>query len=96
MKHDVDGVIRSYLNAIADGLVFDLGEEPADVFKGDEDFDEIINFALDREGDAILFFLGVKEFLDSKEDKDIIDELIQEEITHIAWLKEQRDKINAR
>lgn len=81
-----------YIEAIADRSVFLNDENSEEIFSNFHDADQVFEEALDREGKAILFFLGIKEMMLDEESKKAVEMLIQEEMTHIAWIKENRPK----
>ena len=97
MACDADGqnekILAPYFAAIADGVVFD---DPEHTFKGVESVEEILQIAVEREGDSILFYLGLKEYVDNEEDKIKISEVIKEEMRHVEWLHDYEQKMPAR
>ncbi len=48
--------------------------------------DEVFEAAISKEKDSIVFYVGLKDILSSKEDKKTIDLLIQEEQKHLVDL----------
>ncbi|MCK5311569.1 MAG: ferritin family protein [Desulfobacteraceae bacterium] len=69
-----------YLKALADARVFAKKEEP------DNDFKSILYSAVQAEKDSIVFYLGIKELVPEKAGKSKIDNIIQEEMSHIKLL----------
>lgn len=87
---DPDGQASLYLQAMANGHVFDLtNNDPAKHLKGDETFRQIIEIALQAEKDSIAFFVGLRELVPEALGKDDIYLLIKEEMQHITWLNEK-------
>ncbi len=88
---DPDDMSIRYLEAIADGKVFDLKVKPADMLKGDEPLESIINTAIGLEKDSIVFYLGIRKLVPKAMGIDKIDDIIREEMSHVAilsgWLK---------
>lgn len=84
--------VASYLNALADYTVFNALEDPEEIFINVQKPKEIFRQALSRESETILFFIGIKDMMISNEDKEVIDLLIKEEMTHIVWIKENFPK----
>lgn len=78
-----------YLKAIADGHVFDMRKDIHDVIKGTESVAEIIRIALKMERDSIIFYLGVKEVIDQEAGKNKVNDIIHEEMRHIAFLNRE-------
>ena len=85
---DPDDMEARYLEAIADGNVFDTKAEPADKLKGDESFESIIKTAIGLEKDSIVFYLGIRKLVPKAMGIDRIDDIIREEMSHIAILSE--------
>ncbi len=69
-----------YLKALADLRVFAKKEEPGD------DFKSILYSAIQAEKDSIVFYLGMKNLVSAKAGKTKLDEIIQEEMSHIQLL----------
>ena len=95
---DPDHEAAFYLRAMADGHVFDVRTEPADLLTGREEVEEILRLAIGQEKDSIIFYLGLKEIISEKMGRERIDEIIKEEMRHIAYLNKematQRSELN--
>ena len=85
---DPDDMEARYLEAIADGNVFDVNAEPAEKLKGDESFESIIKTAIGLEKDSIVFYLGIRKLVPKAMGIDKIDDIIREEMSHITILSE--------
>jgi rubrerythrin len=85
---DPDDQTAQYLQAMADGHVFDLSD-PSIKLTGDETLGEILRTAIGREEDAIVFFLGMKDMVSGGLGKDKIDGIIKEEMGHVVMLSKQ-------
>ena len=83
---DPDDQEAQYLKAIADGHVFDINANPADKLKGDESFESIIKTAMSLEKDSIIFYLGIRQLVPEAMGLDKIDDIIREEMSHVAIL----------
>jgi rubrerythrin len=81
---------QQYLWAWADREVFPVDEDPFAVLGGAETIEVILNAAIGREKDAIVFFEGVKHALRGEMDRERIDAIIMEELDHIALLSKER------
>lgn len=66
---------------------------PEDIFDGNESAIELITFAIDREKDSVLFFESLKDALQLDTDREIINNIIKEEISHTLTLTQIRAKI---
>ena len=86
---DPDNELTAYLHAFADARVFNLKQDLAAALTGDEAIEEILQMALGREKDSIVFFLGVKEMVGEGLGQGKIDTIIKEEMTHVTLLSRQ-------
>ena len=75
-----------YLKAMADGWVFDVKVAPEKHLTGAESTDKILKIAIGLEKDSIVFYLGMKKFVPESMGKERLDDIIQEEMKHIAIL----------
>jgi rubrerythrin len=80
---DLDGL---YLKAMADGRVFNVKANPAAELTGDETSLEIVSIAIGLEKESIVFYLGLKKLVPENKGRDKLDDIIQEEMRHIAIL----------
>lgn len=87
--YDPDHEAAMYLRAMADGHVFDVSQSPSSKLSGNETFCEIVKLALGCEKDSIVFYLGLRDFVPTKEGKDKVDAIIREEMGHITLLNKQ-------
>ncbi len=78
-----------YLQAMADGRVFDVKADPAAALGGGESTADVLRTAIVLEKESIVFYVGVKEMVPDPAGKDQIDAIIREEMQHIAWLDHQ-------
>jgi len=85
---DPDGDTVKYLQAMADGHVFDLSD-PTEGLTGDESTQDLLRLAIGREEDAIVFFLGMKDMVPGGLGKDKIDAIIREEMHHVVILTKE-------
>ncbi|MBW2608921.1 MAG: ferritin family protein [Deltaproteobacteria bacterium] len=89
---DPEGESVLYLRALADLRVFD--EKAGDSFvipegiSKEEKARKILRAAIGLEKEAIVFYLGMKEFVPEKLGKDKIENIIKEEMKHIRFLND--------
>ncbi len=95
-EFDLDGQAGAYLQAVADGYVFDVNEDPADVLAGNPDALRILRIAIGREKDAVTLFAGLKEAMPSTWGQDKVDAIIREELSHIAILSNEIRQLKER
>lgn len=78
-----------YLQAMANGHVFNLKADPAEKLKGDESVEKVLKSAIGAEKDSIVFYLGLKDFVPAKAGKDKVEAIIKEEMSHITILNQR-------
>ncbi|MFH1881811.1 MAG: rubrerythrin, partial [Planctomycetota bacterium] len=86
---DPENEMTLYLQAIANGHIFDLKKDPSEQLTGKETIDDILKLAIEAEKDSIVFYLGLKNFVPAKVGKDKVEEIITEEMGHIATLSQK-------
>jgi len=86
---DPENEMTLYLRTIADSHIFDLKKEPGEQLKGKETAEDILRYAIEAEKNSIIFYLGLKNFVPAKAGKDKVDEIIKEEMDHIAELNQR-------
>lgn len=84
--YDPDDENSLYLQAMADGLVFDHKKDPSAMLKGDETVSDVLSVAIGLEKDSVVFYLGIKEAVPATFGKDRVDQIIKEEMGHITVL----------
>ena len=86
---EFDDEATSYLHAWADGHVFDIRTDPSESLTGNESLEDIFNKAIELEKDSIVFYLGFKDAVQGKHEKEVIERILKEEMRHIATLSAQ-------
>jgi len=86
---DPDGEAQMYLRVMADGHVFNLKADPAEKLAGIATAPDLLKMAMGIERDSIAFYVGLRESVSLKAGKDKIDDIIREEMKHIAILNAQ-------
>lgn len=81
---DPENEAALYLQAIADGHVFDLGKQDVD-FSG-KDVSDILSDAIAAEKDSIAFYAGFRDIVPQKAGRDKVDAIIREEMMHVSIL----------
>ena len=74
--------------AVAALSTFSLWSEPHRQFSGMDSRQDVIRQAMQKEKDTIVFYVGLKDFVAANEDKEIINDIIKEEMKHISILTE--------
>jgi rubrerythrin len=86
---DPENETALYLQAFANGRVFDLRQDLSELLKGTESVKDILKLAINVEKDSIVFYLGLKDFVSVKAGKDKVEAVIKEEMGHIAVLNQK-------
>ena len=79
----------AYLRAWADRQVFDVRSNPAEKITGREGPEDILKMAIGLEKESVVFYLGMKNAVPERLGKARVDELIQEEMSHIGLLSKE-------
>lgn len=86
---DPEGEAAAYLQAFADGQIFDASADPSERFDGNESVIDILRTAIGFEKDAIVFFLAMRELVPVGLGQRKLDSIIKEEQRHILMLTRQ-------
>ena len=86
---DPDAEAALYLQAFADGKVFDVKADPAAQLTGQERPAEILQTAIGLEKDSIVFYVGMRDMVPARLGKDRVDDILREEMRHVTSLAEQ-------
>ena len=86
---DPDNEMTSYLQSLANCHVFDLKKDISQLLSGNESLNEILEIAIAAEKDSIIYYLGIKDLVPNSGDKQKIDNIIKEEMSHITVLNQQ-------
>ena len=86
---DPENQAALYLQAIADGKVFDIKKEPSNILSEGETLEDILHIAIGLEKDSIVFYMGIKDVVPDKLGKEKIDVIIREEKGHVVELSNQ-------
>jgi len=86
---DPESEVALYLQAMANGHVFDLKKDPSEQLTGKETIEDILKWAIEAEKDSIIFYLGLKDFVSARAGKDKVEDIIKEEQDHIVLLSQK-------
>lgn len=92
---DPDDLVGQYLQSIADGNVFDLDVDPADLLAGTDSLADILDLAIEQEKNSIVFYLGMKHAMAESIDRERVDRIINEEMGHITSLSRVKNMLKA-
>jgi rubrerythrin len=82
-----DQAVIEYLEMLASDRLFDPSGGPAKTWSGDEELTAVIAKAVEMEGDSILFYVGLREYVPQADQKTKIDDIIHQEMGHATSLK---------
>jgi rubrerythrin len=90
---DPDSEATRYLEAVADGEIFVVAELDEELNVAQKDPVDIINYAIQREKDSIIFYSAIMDGLYDTFPKDDLKTVIQEEYSHVRYLSEKLSNI---
>ena len=79
---DPESEIALYLQAIADGHVFDLKKDISRQLSGKDSMEDILKMAIQAEKDSIVFYDALEDFVPVEAIKEKIEDIIGEEQGH--------------
>lgn len=82
-----------YLRTFADGVVYT--DDPVTLFGDAPELRNILNIALDRERDSIIFYFGMRHYVPEALGLDKLDHVILEEYSHVNMIEKQIAKLTA-
>jgi rubrerythrin len=83
------GDVSEYIRAMVESEFFLGSDKALTRMKGAKDIKEAVEFAMAFEKETLLYFVGLR---DAVKEKDIVDEIISEERSHIKWLNSFKSK----
>ncbi len=84
-----------FLSAIADGYPIEGSPTIAADLNGEETMEQLLEIAVELEKKAILFYLGMKDVVPENLGRDKLDEIINEEKSHVVLLMGELKKRQA-
>ena len=73
--------------------MFGLRPNPADELTGQETRAELLRVAIEKEKDSIVYYTGLKDLISSGRDRQIIEDIIQEEMKHVRILAQSLEQL---
>lgn len=95
MVFDPEDQLSAYLRSMADRTVFTEAMRPAEMFGANPTVKHILQLALEREKDAIVFYAGIRSLVPARFGVDKIDAIIHEEVSHVAIIEKQLSELPA-
>jgi len=93
MVFDPHNEMGLYLKATADQVVFTSKTDPAKTIGDKPSFKRILDVALEREKDSVVFYAGMKRFVPASLGADKIEAILQEEVSHVAMITQRLAEI---
>ena len=90
---DPDGEAVQYLRAFAEGNVFNITLDASKALSEQTSAEDILRFAIDRERDSVMFFVGLMELVPKHLGRDKIGHIIKEEMAHVAMLNRKIEEL---
>ena len=87
--YDPDNELAYYLQATADNVVFIAGQDPLAALGERPTLETILQAALAREKDSIVFYTGMRDYIPPKLGREQVEAIIREEMGHVAMLHRQ-------
>lgn len=77
----------SYLKSAADNVVFISRTSPTEVIGSNPTLKSILEIALDREKDAVVFYSGIRDMVPTDSGRSKVDGVIREEVAHVGLIQ---------
>jgi len=90
---DAEQEALKYLENFANGRVFDMTVDPTGLLPAEASLKQVLQCALERERDSIVFFVGLKELVLRSLGKETIDSIIQQEMGHVTLLSRKLENL---
>jgi len=84
--YEPDTSAEQYLWAWAEKAVFDMDADPFAVLTSGADLQTILQVAINREKDSIVFYEGLKSGISVEDDRAKVEAIIREEMQHVGIL----------
>jgi len=88
LSFDPNGEAARYLDALADGRIFDLRSDLIEDLAG-KTIEEILKIAIELEKESIVFYLGLRNLVSESMGKERVAPIIAEEMSHITLLSDE-------
>ena len=80
---------EEFLKTVAERRVFAIDVDPSEGLTGRESVPEILRQAIQLEKDSVVFYVAIGLVTPDPDDKDVLQEILQEELGHITLLADQ-------
>ncbi len=83
---DPDRIDSPNAKALAGLAVFAIQPDPSEELTGKESRADVLKMAIEKEKDSIVYYTGLKDFVPHQSDRQVVEEVIQEEMKHVRIL----------
>ncbi len=90
---DPEDHVAGYLRAIAAGVIFTPEMMERELPGPGDSAAKLIEQALQREQEAIVFFLALRDSISEPEHKQAVEDLVREEMSHVSFLLERKENL---
>jgi len=94
VSFDPEDHVEGYLRAVASGKIFTPEKQISEMPQPGESADSLLQRALQREQEAIVLFLALRDSLTDTADKKAVEELVREEMSHISFLQTKKSELS--
>jgi rubrerythrin len=92
-NYDPLGEIDLYLKAVTDSQRGEGAPSISNMLTGEESLADILSLAIDLEKDSILYYIGLKQIVPPTMGQEVVDEIIEEERSHISIIAKELEKL---
>jgi len=86
---DPEDQMALYLQSMADRTVFTSKMNPSEMFGPEPALRHVLQLALEREKDAVVFYTGIRDMVPARLGLARIEEIVREEISHVLMIEKQ-------
>lgn len=86
LELDPHGEVAAYMRLFVAGEIFDLTVDNEDVLTKEADVEDVLNFAIERERESVLFYVGIQRLVPNEDQAEGVSRIISEEMDHVAIL----------
>lgn len=94
--YDPDNQAAAYLQTMADSRGYEGRISPAKKLTGKETIQELVDIALNSEKESVVFYVGLRSLVSEKAGRNKVDDIINEEIGHIAALNKKKASLHGK
>jgi rubrerythrin len=84
---------KSYIQSMVDTHLFNQPEKAIQLAASARDMKDLVSNAIQFEKDTLLFFYFIKKFVENEKSKKAIENIIDEEVSHVVKLKKIQDTL---